>query len=232
MPNWATTRYEVKGPHDQMMGFAKLLMDSYKDGKKNPHKSVGFDASWLGYILRYAGLINNDDIENNNISIGCRGYISSYDDMEDFIYNYKDGDTLSFSTEWAWDMNPSFWRAILNKFFPLLSIHFATEEGGCGIYECSDEDFIFYADYYIYFDIPEEISNELWKWEIDNNPTEAAVNEWIKSSWNHKYKVKDIWDVKRIVEDKLKEIDALDDSFVSVERYEHVEPIRVEVIED
>ena len=126
MPNWATTRYEVKGPHDQIMGFAKLLMDSYKDGKKNPHKSVGFDASWLGYILRYAGLINNDDIENNNISIGCRGYISSYDDMEDFIYNYKDGDTLSFSTEWAWDMNPSFWRAILNKFWLGITIILST----------------------------------------------------------------------------------------------------------
>lgn len=160
MPNWCFTEMVFFTPNEFAEEIVKLhdCLDSLENNASDAEN--GFETTWLGTVLEYHGL------DNNNVS--CRGSYSNLGEIEE---NAKYEETyFSIQTEDAWFVQTDMWDMLLKQKYPHVEYVYRAEECGMCLFYNTDSRscylperyLIDYApskgiDYYEYFTTEEEL---------------------------------------------------------------------------
>ena len=131
MANYCDTSYVVEGNKEEL---DNLYNTMYKlQNMEQPLVENGFGTTWLGCLITELG--------GNREDYYCKGEWACLE---------RQGDTIKFSTESAWQP-PFDTIGLLQEKFPSLSFYFIAEEPGCEVFLKNDKEGKYFPENYLLF---------------------------------------------------------------------------------
>lgn len=128
MPNWCLSSYTIEGDKKEIDTLFSIM--SELENLPQAAAKSDFGKRWLGCLVSRLG--------GDTDKVYCRGEWSNLE---------RNGDTITFTTETAWNPCNETWNFICEK-FKSLRYFYAAEECGLTLYETNDADGKYYHDKY------------------------------------------------------------------------------------
>lgn len=131
MANYCDTSYVVEGSKEDLDNLYNIM---YRlQNMEQPLVENGFGTTWLGCLITELG--------GNREDYYCKGEWACLE---------RQGDTIKFSTESAWQP-PFDTIGLLQEKFPSLSFYFIAEEPGCEVFLKNDKEGKYFPENYLLF---------------------------------------------------------------------------------
>lgn len=161
MPNWCYTTIHIDYDDEEKLKEFDDLLDKWTDFDFIPN---GFGLQWLGNIVGNSKIGEVEDNKSPNY-LKCRGTLCDVS---------LTGNTLSITTETAWEPMLKMWTKLVDKYLPGAELTYYAEELGCGILATNDET---YRDKY-WADIWDGLENIVF--EADDSLSEKCIIEMLQ----------------------------------------------------